>query len=78
MPEKYAPLFDRHETEVGTLVAFPNGPRVLSTDPQTYRKLEHGGYKRPPRIWPLFDAEGQQVTVYGELVSGSQNREEAA
>jgi hypothetical protein len=53
---------------------------VLLTDPQTYWKLEPGGYKRPPRIWPLFDAEGEQVTEYGEpeLVSGSRDREEAA
>jgi hypothetical protein len=76
MSERHAPLFDRHGAECGRLVTFPNGTRRLATDPQTYRKLERGGYKLPPRIWPLHDAEGDQVKLL-EPVPGSHNREEA-
>jgi len=74
MREKYEPLFDEHGAETGTVVDFRNGAQVLSTDPQTYRKLEPGGYKLPRRIWPLFDGEGEQVTA----VAGSRNGEAAA
>jgi hypothetical protein len=77
MREQYAPLFDRHGTEVGTLVSFPSGTRRLCTDPRTYTKLERGGYKIPPRLWPLHDADGEQMTALA-LVPGSENRTEAA
>ena len=77
MPEKYARLFDQHGTEVGTLVIFPTGKRRLSTDPRTYLTTKRGGYKIPPRLWPLFDADGQQVTALA-LAPGSENRTEAA
>jgi hypothetical protein len=77
MREQYAPLFDQHGTEVGTLVTFPNGTRRRSTDPRTYLTTKRGGYKIPPRLWPLFDADGEQVTALA-LVPGSENRTEAA
>ena len=75
--EKYELLFDRHRTEVGTLVSFPSGARVLSTDPRTYTKLERGGFKLRPRLWPLYDAAGEQVRLL-EPVPCSGNRTEAA
>jgi hypothetical protein len=77
MSEQYAPLFDRHGTEVGTLVSFPSGTRRLSTDPQPYLTQTGCGYKMPPRIWPMFDAEGEQLRLL-EPVPGSENRTEAA
>ena len=77
MPERYEFLFDRHRTEVGTLVTFPDGTRRLSTDPQAYLTKTGRGYKLPPRIWPLYDAEGEQVRLLGP-VPGSENRTEAA
>jgi hypothetical protein len=77
MSEQYAPLFDRHGAEVGTLVSFPGGTRRLATDPQPYLTKTGRGYKLPARIWPLFDAEGEQVRLL-EPVPGSENRTEAA
>jgi hypothetical protein len=54
---------------------------MLSADPRMYTKLKRGGYKLPPRIWPLFDAEGEQVRLLEPVpksVSGSESETEAA
>jgi len=75
--EQYASLFDLHRTEVWTLVTFPSGARMLATDPQPYLTKTGRGYKLPPRLWPLYDSEGEQVRLL-EPVPGSENREEAA
>jgi hypothetical protein len=64
-----------------TLVTFPDGTRMLSADPRMYTKLKRSGYKLPPRIWPLFDAAGEQVRLLEPVpksVSGSESETEAA
>jgi hypothetical protein len=58
----YSRLFDRQGTEVGTLVIFRSGTRRLTLDPQRYLRVERGGYSIPRPPWPLYDADGQQVT----------------
>jgi len=75
--ETYTPLFDHRRTEVGTLVIFPSGARMLATYPQPYLTKTGRGYRIPPRPWPLFDADGEQVRLL-EPVPGSENRTEAA
>jgi hypothetical protein len=61
MSETHTPLYDEDGVEVGTLVLFGSGVQRIALDPQPYATLT-GGYKIPPRPWPLFDAEKRQVT----------------
>jgi hypothetical protein len=79
--ERYAALFDQHGVEVGTLVTFADGMRTLPTDPQPYLMKTGRGYKLPPRLWPLYDAAGEQVRLLEPVprsVSGSESETEAA
>jgi hypothetical protein len=60
--ESHTPLFDGHRVDVGTLVVYASGTRLMAVDPLPYLKLKRG-WKIPPRPWPLFDRDGAELTA---------------